>query len=309
LSLTPSHSPADSARPRRRSSDAAVALPRDDLGRRLPPPVVASRRRLRGLAAMRESAGSSARGQAAPWPAFDARLGADQEVGWFDLDAVDAAIVITDTELRTIGWNRSAERLYGWTAKQVIGRRPCDTFVPLALQPLMRDIAAGLARGRSWTGNVRFRRADGSSVLVRGTHSSLMDRSHKVTAFASMTFAVEAEAHPVLEDARADPGASPSPSGPETRSLLVLPWARKAFVGPTELSLTDSELGVLDLLHAEQGRPVHPEEISRVVWGHSTGGSHNFVQAHVSRLRRKLRNAGIDGLIRTKRGVGYFIPA
>ena len=43
------------------------------------------------------------------------------------------------------------------------------------------------------------------------------------------------------------------------------------------------------------------------VWGYETFGSRNFVEAHISRLRRKLSRAGTVGAIKTVRGVGYVI--
>lgn len=51
-----------------------------------------------------------------------------------------------------------------------------------------------------------------------------------------------------------------------------------------------------------------PETITERVWGYETAGtSRNFIEAHISRLRAKLKHAGIDGLIETMRGFGYLI--
>ena len=56
-----------------------------------------------------------------------------------------------------------------------------------------------------------------------------------------------------------------------------------------------------------QGTVLSADQIAQDVWSHRTAGSRNFLQAHVSRLRRKLHAAGIDGLIGTVRGFGYVI--
>ena len=45
------------------------------------------------------------------------------------------------------------------------------------------------------------------------------------------------------------------------------------------------------------------------IWGFEQIGSRNFIEAHVSRLRRKLRDAGAAGAIQTVRGISYQVPA
>jgi len=47
--------------------------------------------------------------------------------------------------------------------------------------------------------------------------------------------------------------------------------------------------------------------ISAQIWGYETFGSRNFVEAHISRLRAKLNEAGAGEVITTVRGVGYVI--
>ena len=73
------------------------------------------------------------------------------------------------------------------------------------------------------------------------------------------------------------------------------------------LPLTRSELDLLLLLIEQRGRVLSADEIARAVWGYHAAGSRNFLQAHVSRLRRKLRSVGAEELLTTVRGVGYVI--
>jgi DNA-binding response OmpR family regulator len=44
-----------------------------------------------------------------------------------------------------------------------------------------------------------------------------------------------------------------------------------------------------------------------IIWGYETFGSRNFVEAHVSRLRAKLKAAGAGNVVSTVRGVGYIV--
>ena len=49
------------------------------------------------------------------------------------------------------------------------------------------------------------------------------------------------------------------------------------------------------------------DELSRSIWGHDTLGAPNYVEAHISQLRRKLREAGARRVIETVRGSGYRV--
>jgi len=94
-------------------------------------------------------------------------------------------------------------------------------------------------------------------------------------------------------------------AGPAT--LVVRPRAHEASVGGRELELTPKEFGVLQLLLERRRDVLTADAISEALWGHETFGARNFVEAHVSRLRHKLRDAGASDVITTVRGVGYKI--
>lgn len=78
-------------------------------------------------------------------------------------------------------------------------------------------------------------------------------------------------------------------------------------VNDEPLTLTPKEFSVMRLLLERQGQVISTDELSNAVWGYETFGSRNFVEAHISRLRSKLRQAGADDVITTLRGVGYVI--
>jgi DNA-binding response OmpR family regulator len=94
----------------------------------------------------------------------------------------------------------------------------------------------------------------------------------------------------------------PGPGG-----LVLLPRAHEASIGGVTLDLTPKEYGVLRLLLERRGEVLTADSISEVLWGHETFGARNFVEAHISRLRQKLRAAGAAEVITTVRGVGYKI--
>ena len=73
------------------------------------------------------------------------------------------------------------------------------------------------------------------------------------------------------------------------------------------LDLTASEFNLLRLLVEKRGEVQDAETIAREAFGYQTSGNRNFLQAHVSRLRRKLEQAGIGNAISTVRGFGYVL--
>jgi DNA-binding response OmpR family regulator len=89
--------------------------------------------------------------------------------------------------------------------------------------------------------------------------------------------------------------------------LVMHVRAHEVLVGEDRLSLTPKEFAVLQLLLEHRGEVVSPDQISLAIWGYETFGSRNYVEAHVSRLRGKLAQAGAPDAINTVRGVGYVV--
>src|SRR5437899_12313870 len=69
---------------------------------------------------------------------------------------------------RIVRWNAAAERLYGWTADEILGRNIGEVTVPETGQEHGDDIMQSLRDGRPWSGGFTVVRKDGStfSALV-----------------------------------------------------------------------------------------------------------------------------------------------
>ena len=83
--------------------------------------------------------------------------------------------------------------------------------------------------------------------------------------------------------------------------------ARVAVADGQELSLTRKEIGILEYLLLNQGRPVSQEELLDHVWDNSVDNFSNSIRVHISALRKKLRAVlGYDP-IRNRIGEGYVM--
>ncbi len=80
--------------------------------------------------------------------------------------------------------------------------------------------------------------------------------------------------------------------------------SRRAFVGDVEVHLTRTEFELLRLLLSSAQRVLPRAEIVRAIWGDWPGDDH-LIEVHVSRLRRKIVNAGGPSVVEAVRGVGY----
>jgi two-component system response regulator MprA len=81
--------------------------------------------------------------------------------------------------------------------------------------------------------------------------------------------------------------------------------ARIAEIQDKRLELPAKEYELLRTLAREPSRGVTREELLRDVWGHTHCGRTRTLDSHASRLRRRLADAGADGLLRNVWGIGY----
>lgn len=83
--------------------------------------------------------------------------------------------------------------------------------------------------------------------------------------------------------------------------------AREPSVAGTSLVLPRRELAILDTLMRRAGRVVLREHLEAQVYGFDDEISSNALEAHVSRLRRRLADARAGVILHGVRGVGYML--
>ena len=96
------------------------------------------------------------------------------------VESSDDAIVSKTLDGTIMSWNAGAERLFGWTAEEAIGR-PIGILIPPGREAEEADIIGRLRQGRriEHFETVR-RRKDGSSVIISLTLSPVRDASGQV---------------------------------------------------------------------------------------------------------------------------------
>ena len=82
------------------------------------------------------------------------------------LDYVNDAIVAADENLVLTAWNSGAERLYGWSADEVIGRSTVDVLRTELSDADREEALRVLNEGGEWRGEVIQRHKDGHQLYV-----------------------------------------------------------------------------------------------------------------------------------------------
>jgi diguanylate cyclase (GGDEF)-like protein/PAS domain S-box-containing protein len=105
-----------------------------------------------------------------------ARRSADEGRFWFHgrlFDAVGQGVIATDPAGRVTYWNRAAERMYGWSAGEALGRPLKEVLIPEGLRRRYEEAASLSGEGENWTGKLEVMRRDGTTLPVVVTNVPL----------------------------------------------------------------------------------------------------------------------------------------
>jgi PAS domain S-box-containing protein len=130
------------------------------------------------------------------------------------LDLMPDAVVCVDRDQRVIAWNRTAERLYGYSAAEAVGRA-----APKLLDSrFARSIAQAVhtcERTGEWRGTIVNTARDGRRVTVDSRWSARRDGGGALTAIVAVGRELVAE----LEDPAAPPTALAATAGAVAHDL------------------------------------------------------------------------------------------
>src|SRR5208337_3224864 len=101
------------------------------------------------------------------------------------VDSSDDAIVGTDLERRITVWNKGAERIYGYSAQEMIGT-PLSPLIPPGYEEETRSVRERVMRGQQVTSFETARlRKDGSRITVSMTISPICDPEGRIVGLGS----------------------------------------------------------------------------------------------------------------------------
>lgn len=119
---------------------------------------------------------------------------------------LDDAVIATDLEQRVTAWNPAAERLFGWTAAEVVGRL-IPEFLPTEFVHAERaDVYRRMAEQGQWRGEMIVTARDGRRVPIETTGVLIRDADGQPTGRVGVSRdisprqAVEAQNATLLEE-------------------------------------------------------------------------------------------------------------
>ena len=74
-----------------------------------------------------------------------------------------------------------------------------------------------------------------------------------------------------------------------------------------KIELTRNEFRILQTLMENKGKVVSRDTLMIKLWESDAYVEENTLNVNITRLRKKLDNAGLEGFIKTKAGSGYII--
>lgn len=77
--------------------------------------------------------------------------------------------------------------------------------------------------------------------------------------------------------------------------------------GSHKIELTRNEFRMLQLFYENKGKIVSREALMKRLWESDCFIDDNTLTVNIARLRKKLEDAGLEGFISTKKGVGYIL--
>ncbi|MDZ8053589.1 MAG: PAS domain S-box protein [Aulosira sp. ZfuVER01] len=94
------------------------------------------------------------------------------------LDISTDAIAVRDLENHILFWNQGAERLYGWTTAEVIGRNAAKLlFKSGETSPPFSEIQKVLAKDGKWQGELQQVTKDGKEIIVASRWTLMCDEA------------------------------------------------------------------------------------------------------------------------------------
>jgi PAS domain S-box-containing protein len=99
---------------------------------------------------------------------------------------ISDAIIVADEEFRIQDWNAGAERMYGWTAVEALGKRFPALVAPRFAPGEQEKIIKTIFETGNWYGAARHHRRDGSTFPLLASVSAVLDNDNQRIGFVAI---------------------------------------------------------------------------------------------------------------------------
>jgi PAS domain S-box-containing protein len=195
------------------------------------------------------------------------------------LDTVEQSVIATDLQGTITYWNQYAEKLYGWSATEAVGRNIMDITPAQSTYEQAAEIMSALSAGKAWSGEFIVRRRDGTTFPALVTDTPI--HNEEGTLIGAVGVSVDITERKKLEGelrARAEELAEANRLKDEFLATLshelrtpltaVLGWAKMLCDGtPDEATLAHALKVILRNAEAQQHLIEEVLDVSRIITG------------------------------------------
>ncbi|MES2567099.1 MAG: PAS domain S-box protein [Bacteroidota bacterium] len=103
------------------------------------------------------------------------------------LNTIGQAAIATDLDGVVNYWNKAAEKIYGWTSEEAIGKKIVNLTPSYAYGGQSLEIVDNHKIGSVWSGEVRVQRKDGTNFPALVTDSPIYDEKNKLRGMISIS--------------------------------------------------------------------------------------------------------------------------
>ncbi|HZS79512.1 MAG TPA: ATP-binding protein [Ktedonobacteraceae bacterium] len=97
--------------------------------------------------------------------------------------SISDALIVIDINGRVISWNDAAEKLYGWTSREVLGQDAMDLFHPDLSRSIKKAWHQQVKDHGRWKGETLHRRKDGTNLDILVSISEVKDGKGNVLGY------------------------------------------------------------------------------------------------------------------------------
>ncbi len=186
------------------------------------------------------------------------------------LDQVDAAVIATDLDGVVRLWSRAAERLYGWSAGEAIGRPIYQLVHPMGADGRAHAFVGAVSEQGCWEGQLTVARADGSCFPVQVRTAYVHDADGEPTGMVGVSIDVSARVAMEEQLARSNRELKAITDSIGDGLCVLDPEGRISYINPRGQRLLDvyvtEALGVrfTTWLHSVEGTRVDPAYLTAI---------------------------------------------
>jgi len=100
---------------------------------------------------------------------------------------IGQSVIVTNPMAQIVYWNKAAERIYGWTVEEAVGKNIIDITPTTMSQEEAKDIFKTLSAGKNWEGEFRVKNKLGNEFPVYVTNTPFFDDLGKLAGIIGIS--------------------------------------------------------------------------------------------------------------------------